>query len=116
MTLLLGLDPLGVIGAGQEGRVERAALHEFLPFGGGADLLEEIDVVLDLVLGGLGRHEDAAQHQVFDVETFRLAGRNVLPALAVRDRLVIGHWLGRRTRRAAAACRHAIARPPRSDC
>src|SRR6185436_21018206 len=85
VTLFLDLDPLGVISAGQEGRVEGAALHEVLPFGRGADLLKQLDVVFDLVLGRPWRHEDAAQHQIFDVESLRLAGRNVLPALAVGD-------------------------------
>src|SRR5215218_1876391 len=93
VTLLLGLDPFGVVSSGQEGRVESAAFHEVLPFGRGADLLEQLDVIFDLVLGGPRRHEDAAQHQVFDVEALRLAGGNVLPALAVGDLLVIGHRL-----------------------
>src|SRR4051812_29076820 len=57
VTLFLDLDPLGVIGPGQEGRVKRAALHEVLPFGRGADLLEQLDVIFDLVLGRPRRHE-----------------------------------------------------------
>src|SRR5258705_8456320 len=93
VTLFLDLDALGVISPGQEGRVEGAALHEVLPFGRGADLLEQLDVIFDLVLGRPWRHEDAAQHQIFDVETLRLAGRDVFPGLAVHDLLVVGHRL-----------------------
>jgi hypothetical protein len=42
------------------------------------------------------RHEDAAEHQVFDVEALRLAARNV-SRLAVDDGLVIAIGLPSKT-------------------
>src|SRR4051812_15553178 len=65
--------PVGVLLALERGRVERALLHELLPFGRLLDLVQEIDVVLDLLRRGAAGHEDAAQHQIVDLETLLLA-------------------------------------------
>src|SRR4051794_25173822 len=54
--------PLGIFLAAHEGLVERPILHEFLPLGGVAHLLEEIDVEADDVPRDAGGHEDATQH------------------------------------------------------
>src|ERR1043166_4898870 len=43
------LDPFGVFGAGHEGLVERAVLHQLLPLRRFTHLLEQIDVERDLV-------------------------------------------------------------------
>src|SRR6476646_7788077 len=67
VALFLLFDQLGIVCPGPEGGVERASLHERLPVGRSADCLEEFDVKFDLVLGGLGRHEHAAQHQILHV-------------------------------------------------
>src|SRR5262249_34394207 len=58
MSLLFSADPFCVFVPGHEGGVESTALHELLPVGRGAHLVEEVDVVGNLILGGLGRHED----------------------------------------------------------
>src|SRR5262245_20398190 len=68
VPLLFGGDPFGVVVPSHEGGVESAGLHELLPVGRGAHLVEEVDIIGDLILGGLRRHEDAAQHQILDVE------------------------------------------------
>src|SRR5678815_4479208 len=62
--VLRGGHPVGVLFAGHERRVERRVLRVLLPFRQLADLLEDVDVVVDLVLRDAGRHEDAAQHRV----------------------------------------------------
>src|SRR4051812_28065886 len=59
-------DPVGELLAFERGGVERALLHELLPFRRLLDLLQEVDVVLDLVGRGAAGHEDTAQHQVID--------------------------------------------------
>src|SRR5215213_3981742 len=64
--------PLGVLLAFEGGRVERALLHQ-------------IDVVGDLVRAHAAGHEDAAQHQVVDVEALLLAGGDVVPGHLVGD-------------------------------
>ncbi len=48
MALLFLLDPAGIVAAGHEGGVEGAVLHQVLPFGGGAHLLEQIDYYVNL--------------------------------------------------------------------
>src|SRR3989442_12382716 len=75
------LHPIGVLLARHERVVERGFLGEFLPVGKLAHFLEDIDVVVDLLLRHARRHEEAAQHQVFNVEALRLARRDVLPRL-----------------------------------
>src|SRR5512145_126974 len=65
--LFLG-HPVGVLLADEGGLVEGALFHELLPLGRGHDLLEEVHVVLHLVGLDPGRGEDAAQHEVLDVE------------------------------------------------
>src|SRR3546814_4033361 len=58
------LDPGPELLTGHEGRVERALGHEVLPLGRLADLLHQLDVVVDRVLLHVGRHEDAAQPEI----------------------------------------------------
>src|SRR5215475_3419730 len=114
VTLLFLVDPLGVVVAGHEGLVEGAVVHELLPLGRFAHLLHEIDVVVNLLLGGAWRHEDAAQHQVLDVEAGRLAGRDVAPRLVagdlVGDRQVLRVEHAERTQLAGAPLRHRLDR------
>src|SRR5262245_22100912 len=63
----------------QRGLVERALLQETLPVGRVPHLLQQLDVVLHLIRSHSARHEDAPQHQVLDVQTGLLAGRDVVP-------------------------------------
>ena len=102
----LGLgDPVGVFLAGHRRLVECRVLGEFLPFRQRLHLLEQVDVVGDLVGLDATRHEDAAQHQVLDVEALRLAGGNVFPRHRRRHLVRIGHLLRvEHAQRAQCAC------------
>src|SRR4029453_18425706 len=92
LVLAFGLrHPVGVLLAGHERVVEGAFLRVLLPFGELSHLLEHLDEVIDLLLCDAGGHEDAAQHQVLNVEALRLAGRNFLPRLRRRHLRGIGH-------------------------
>ena len=82
MTLLLGVDPFGVVVAGHEAGVEGTALHELLPVGRGAHLVEEIDIVGDLVLGGETTRLLALAEQD---EIMLLFSSGRIGTLAVRD-------------------------------
>src|SRR5215472_1963281 len=75
----LASDPGFVLLAGEGCLIERALLEEVLPFRRLANLLHEVDVVLHLVRGHASRHEDAAQHEVLDVEARLLAGGDIVP-------------------------------------
>src|SRR5262245_18502198 len=66
MALIFLFVPVGVVGTRHEGLIERAITHQLLQLGRFADLLHQIDIVGDLLLGGARRHEDAAQHQILD--------------------------------------------------
>src|SRR5258706_12646315 len=77
----LAPQPVGVRLALERRRVERALLHELLPFRRLLDLLQEVDVVLGLLPARSARHEDAAQHQVVDIEALLLARRDIAPGL-----------------------------------
>src|SRR5712671_1322016 len=85
--------PVGVLLALQRGRVERALLHQLLPLRRLLHLLEKIGVVGHLVLAYAAGHEDAAQHQVIDVQALLLAGRDVGPGLLVGDLFLVRHAL-----------------------
>src|SRR3546814_15244977 len=50
-------------------------------------LLQQPDVVVDGLLLHVGRHEDAAQHEVLDVDARLLAGRDVAPGHVCGDLL-----------------------------
>jgi hypothetical protein len=52
-----------------------------------AHLLEDVDVVRNLVRRRARRRETAAQHQAFDIDPLRLAGRNLAPGHTIRDLL-----------------------------
>src|SRR5687767_1673331 len=77
---LFARDPARVLLAGERGGVERALFHQLLPLRRCHDFLEQAGVVGDVLGLHARRHEDAAQHQVVDVEPGLLAGRNVAPA------------------------------------
>ena len=93
MALLLLRHPFLERFAVQRRLVERGLLHEFLPIGSLADLLEHVHVEVDLLLRDPGRHEDAAQHLVLDVEPHLLAGRDVVPRHVLGDLGGVGHAL-----------------------
>src|SRR6476620_10206865 len=87
------LHPVGVLLAGHERRIESCVLGVLLPLGELADLLEDVDVVVDLFLRNATWHENASQHQVLDVEAGGLARRDVLPRLRRRHLVRIRHRL-----------------------
>src|SRR5687768_1098468 len=64
----LARHPVAVLPADERGGVEGALLHQLLPLRRRHHLLEKIGVVLHLVGLDARRHENAAQHQVVDVE------------------------------------------------
>src|SRR5262245_24833089 len=77
---LVVLDPLDVLGARREGRLEGAVLRVLLPLRRLGDLLEEADVPVDRVLRHARRAEDAPEHQIAHVDAERLLDRgDVLP-------------------------------------
>ena len=116
VQLLVLRHPVRVLLAGQRGLVEGALLDEFLPLRRLAHLLEQRHVEIDLVRRHAAGHEDAAQHQVFDVEAHLLAGRDVAPRHVLGDLFLVGHALRCRTRTAGERCRRATAPRPRSGC
>src|SRR4029453_16260335 len=78
--LFILLHPFDVLRATGERRVERAVFVVFFQLRSFVDFFEETDVPLDRILGHVGRAEDAAQHQIMDVDAQGLlAGRNRLP-------------------------------------
>src|SRR6266446_831300 len=80
VQLFVLLHPLGVLGAGGEGRLERSVLQVLPELGRLVDLLEEARVPLHRVFRHVRGSEDAAQHLVFDVHPERLLHRrNLLP-------------------------------------
>src|SRR6266478_39547 len=80
VQLFVLLHPLGVLGAGGEGRLERSVFQVLLELGRLVDLLEEARVPLHRVLRHVRGSEDAAQHLLFDVHPERLLHRrNLLP-------------------------------------
>jgi hypothetical protein len=112
VALFFLLDPGGVFGAGHESLVESAVMHELLPLRRLTHLLEQIDIVVGLLLGDARRHEDAAQHHVFDVDALALAGRDVAPRHVAgdlvldRQRLRVEH--AQRPDLAGAPLRHRL--------
>src|SRR5918996_494266 len=80
VQLLVLLDPLGVLGAGGERRLQRAVLQVLLELRRLVHLLEEAHVPGHRVLRHVRRSEDAAQHLVANVRPERLLhGRDLLP-------------------------------------
>src|SRR4029077_276270 len=65
---LLARHPGLVFLSAQRSLVECPRFKEGPPVGGLAHLLQQVHVVLDLLGGNSARHENAAQHQVFDFE------------------------------------------------
>src|SRR4029077_7328861 len=65
---LLARHPSLVFLSAQGSLVECPRFKEALPVGGLAHLLQQVHVVFELLGGNPAWHEDAAQHQVFDVE------------------------------------------------
>src|SRR5258706_14570003 len=74
MARLFARHPLGVFLAFERSRVEGALRHQLLPVRRLLDLLQHVDVVGDLVLPHAAGHENAAQHQVLDIQPLALAG------------------------------------------
>src|SRR5215470_6079603 len=87
----LASDPRLVLLAVEGRLVERALLEEILPFRRLANLLHQVDVVLDLVRGHASRHEYAAQHEVFHVEPRLLAGGDIVPGHRLGDLVLVRH-------------------------
>src|SRR6476469_5678607 len=114
VALLFRVDPLGILFAGHEGIVEGALVHQRLPLGSLAHLFEQVDVVVNLVLGSTRHRENTAQHQVLDVETLRLARRNFAPGhivgdlVGVRESLAVEH--AKRPYRITPPLRHRLDR------
>ena len=79
VPLLFVINPGRILGTDHHGLIEGAVLHQGLPFRGFTHLLEHIDVIVDLFLGGFRRREESAQHDVFDIETLRFACRDIAP-------------------------------------
>src|SRR5713101_68056 len=71
VQVLVLLQPLGVLGAGGEGGLQRPVLEVLLEFGRLVDLAEEVHVEVDRFLRHVGRAEDAPQHLVVDVDPER---------------------------------------------
>src|SRR5438132_164519 len=99
---------------GQRGLVERALLQKALPIWSFPHLLQQVDVVLFLLLGHTTGHENAAQHQVLDVEPGILALGNVVPGHRLGDLRLVGHAFGvehaQGAQRSGAPLRHRFDR------
>src|SRR5262249_3724330 len=79
---------------GEKDRLERLLLHVVFVVGRLYDLLQQIDIECLLLRRYLAGEEHGAQHEILHVETFFLAGRNVIPRHALRDfRLVFNALL-----------------------
>src|SRR6266478_6333296 len=111
---LLARHPGFVFLPGQGGLVERALLQKALPIGGFPHLLQQVDVVLFLLVGHTTGHENAAQHQVLDVEPGILARGNVVPGHRLGDLCLVGHAFGvehaQGAQRSGAPLRHRFDR------
>src|SRR6187431_680457 len=82
-------DPAEIFFPGHEALIEGAVAHQLLPLIGLAHLLEQVDVVVHLVGSHARRHEEAAQHQVLDIDARRLAGRNAVPGKVAGDLVLV---------------------------
>src|SRR6202162_1282931 len=69
VALIVFFEELAKIGARQECILEGVRFHVLAPLGSRDELLEHVDVIGSLVGGDSSRQEDAAQHQVLDIET-----------------------------------------------
>ena len=121
MPRLLARDPGFVFLSAQGRLVECPRFEEARPVGRCTYLLQQVHVVLDLLGGHPTRHENPAQHQVFDVEPGVLARRNVVPGHRLGDLRLVGHALSiehaQRPQRPRAPLGHGLDRivDPRVD-
>ena len=93
VELVVLLEELQHVLAGEEDRLQRLLLHVVLVFGGLRHLLEQVDVERRLLRRHLAGQEHGAQHQVLHVEALLLAGRDVVPGLRVGDLGLVGDAL-----------------------
>src|SRR6185437_10243405 len=85
VPFLFVLNPAEVFFPGHEALVERTIAHELFPLWRFAHLLEQVNIKIHLLVGHARRHEKSAQHQIFDVETGRFAGRDAVPGQIAGD-------------------------------
>src|SRR3954471_4001592 len=82
---LVALKELEHVRARQENRLQRLFLHVVFELGRLRDALEEVDVERRLLGRDFAGQEHRAQHLVLHIESFFLAGRDVVPRLGFGD-------------------------------
>src|ERR1041385_6060445 len=81
--------PLAVLIACHESLIESAVIHQLFPVRRFAHLLEQVNIVRDRLFAYTWRHEEATQHQIFNIQPLRLAGRDVVPRHVARDLVLV---------------------------
>src|SRR5262245_22631946 len=91
VELFVLLDPFDVFRAGSESWLERSVFQVFFKLRSFVDFLEKTDVPLDRILRHVRWAEDAAQHQIVNVDTHGFFGRRNRLPISSRNACRIEH-------------------------